>query len=181
MKLIRSGFWLALFFFFLMNSPLHAQNAPTEPPSKAGESVSTPPAAPPPPESPMPSAMLRAIEQRKSELDKRARELDQKEERLRLMEQEIGRMLKKSTEAREALEATEKKRKQEEERQVARLAKMYEAMPPDQAAARIEKLDESLELMLLGKIKEKSAAQILTGLNATKAAQLTEKLVKTAR
>lgn len=174
MSSIRKGFPLALILLLFFTPLLNAQ---TEPPVKAGEIITDAP----PPDPSSPPAMLRAIEQRKSELDKRAQALDQKEERLRLMEQEIGRMLKKQTEVREALEEKEKKRKQEEDKQVGRLAKMYEAMPPEEAAARIEKLDESLALTLLGKIKEKSAAQILTGLNPTKAAKLTEKLARSPR
>ncbi|HLG22981.1 MAG TPA: hypothetical protein VI382_09205 [Candidatus Manganitrophaceae bacterium] len=58
---------------------------------------------------------------------------------------------------------------------------MYEAMPPEEAAARIEKMNESLALNLLGRIKEKIAAQILTGMNPTKAARMSEKLIKTQR
>lgn len=151
--------------------------AETEPAIKPGEIITD--AAPR--ESPPPAAMIRAIEQRKSELDKRSQELDLKEERLRLMEQEVSQMLKKYTEIREALEEKEKRRKQTEEKQVGRLAKMYEAMPPEEAAARIEKMDEALALTLLAKIKEKSAAQILTGLSAVKAAKLTEKLARSPR
>lgn len=176
MRSLRSGFRLAFFFFFLPLSPLYVY-AQSESPPKAGEIVTNAP----PPESSAPPAMLRAIEQRKGELDKRAHELELKEERLRIMEQEVSQMLKKYSEVRQALEEKEKNKKQEDEKVVGRLAKMYEAMPPEQAAARIEQLDEALALTLLGKIKEKSAAQILTGLNPSKAAKLTEKLAKNPR
>jgi flagellar motility protein MotE (MotC chaperone) len=148
-----------------------------EPPIKPGEMITDTR----PPDSSAPAAMIRAIEQRKNELDKRSQELDMKEERLRLMEQEVSQMLKKYAEIREALEEKEKKRKETEEKQVGRLAKMYEAMPPEEAAARIDKMNETLALTLLGKIKEKSAAQILAGLSPAKAAQLTEKLARNPR
>ena len=177
MTSIRRGFRLALFLLFLLAPPLPAE---TEPPLKGGEIITNEPSpdSPAPADSTGPAAMIRAIEQRKSELDKRAKELDLKEERIRLMEQEVSQMLKKSTQVREALEQKEAKQKQIEEKQVGRLAKMYETMSPQEAAARIEQMNESLALTLLAKIKEKSAAQILTGLSPTKAARFTEKLAK---
>lgn len=174
MIFLKRGFLLALSLLFSTTSFLDAQ---TEPPVKAGEIITDAP----PPSFSAPAAMIEAIEQRKGELDKRALELDLKEERLRLMEQEVSQMLKKYSGIREALEEKEKKRKLTEDEQIGRLAKMYAAMPSEEAAARIEKLDESLALTLLGRIKEKSAAQILTGLSPAKAAKLTEKLARPPR
>jgi flagellar motility protein MotE (MotC chaperone) len=174
MTSLKEGLRFSLSLLFVWLSLAHAQ---VESPIKPGEILTDTP----PRDSPAPAAMIRAIEQRKSELDKRSQELDLREERLRLMEQEVSQMLKKYSEIREALEEKEKKWKETEEKQVGRLAKMYEAMPAEEAAARIEKMDESLALTLLGKIKEKSAAQILTGLSPLKAAKLTEKLAKPPR
>lgn len=174
---LQKALLLALFFIFSALSPLYAQTEPV----KAGEMITDTPPPSPLPDLSAPAAMIEAIEQRKNELEKRSQELDQKEERLRLMEQEVGQMLKKYSEIREVLEEKEKKRKLTEDEQLGRLAKMYAVMPPEEAAARIEKMDESLALNLLGKIKEKSAAQILTNLSPVKAAKLTEKLARPRR
>ena len=64
--------------------------------------------------------------------------------------------------------------------QLEHLARMYEAMPPKDAAARIEKLKEPLTLKLLSSLKPKTAARILNEIKPSKAASLTEKLAKTS-
>ncbi|MDC4205729.1 MAG: hypothetical protein MPW13_15340 [Candidatus Manganitrophus sp.] len=176
MIFLQKALLLALFFFFSAISPLYAQTEPV----KAGEMITDAP-PPPSPRFVRPRRDDPGDRAEKKRARKRSQELDQKEERLRLMEQEVGQMLKKYSEIREALEEKEKKRKLTEDEQLGRLAKMYAVMPPEEAAARIEKMDESLALNLLEKIKEKSAAQILTNLSPVKAAKLTEKLARTRR
>lgn len=172
---VQHAVGLALWTIILIAPLLHAE---TEPPPKAGAMITH---APPPPDPSSPAAMIRAIEQRKGELDQRAHELDLKEERIRQMEQEVSQMLKKYSQIRQTQEEKETKKKQEDEKQLGRLVKMYETMPAEEAAARIDRMDESFALSLLGKIKEKNAAQILAGLNPTKAAKLTEKLARSSR
>ncbi|MFY9270879.1 MAG: hypothetical protein WAO55_14140 [Candidatus Manganitrophaceae bacterium] len=173
-------FLLLLFLFlrlFWAAPPVPAETSETEPALKKGAIITTDPV----PNPPAPAALIRAIEERNAELDKKAAALAQKEERLRLLEKEIQALLKKSSALREALEKKETKRKEMEGEQFARLAKMYQAMPPEEAASRMERMEEPLALSLLAKMKEKSAAQILIGMPPAKAAKLTEKLANPPR
>ena len=57
-----------------------------------------------------------------------------------------------------------------------RLAKIYQSMEPEEASRRIEKLKDRLALDILSRIKPKSVAAILTGMNPIQAAQYSEKL-----
>ena len=136
------------------------------------------PSAAPPTEVRTSDAVFKALEQRNIDLDKRAEQLDLKEQRLRIIEQEIGDMLKKYTNIQEEILKREKERQQGQEEQIARLVKMYENMPAEDAAIRMEQMEGTLALNLLAKIKEKKAAQILSGMSPTKAAKFSEKLAR---
>lgn len=138
----------------------------------------SPPAAPAPSPSRAPDAMIKAIEQRSVDLDRRAEQLDLKDQRLRMIEQEVSEMLKKDTQLRDEIGQKEKEVHIGQEGQILRLAKMYESMPAEDAAIRMEQMEESLALNLLAKIKEKIAAQILSGMTPAKAAKFSEKLSK---
>jgi flagellar motility protein MotE (MotC chaperone) len=63
--------------------------------------------------------------------------------------------------------------------QLAQLAKMYESMPAEEAAARIERLADRKALEILRIIKTKSAGAILAQVKVDRAAKLTEELLAT--
>ena len=65
-----------------------------------------------------------------------------------------------------------------EQKQTARLkkiAKMYEAMPPEEAASRIEQLPQGTAIKVLLLIKSRAAGNILAEVSPRKAAKLTER------
>ncbi|MFI5304729.1 MAG: MotE family protein [Nitrospiria bacterium] len=128
--------------------------------------------------SPQPDSgqLIIALEKRKAELDKRAEEIEQENQRLQLLKSELNTLLGRYNQAKE----TSKKAESIDERQLEHLSKMYEAMPPKDAALRIERLKEPLALKLLSSIKPKVAAKILNEIKPLRAAQLTEKLAKIA-
>lgn len=132
-----------------------------------------------------PATMIEAIHQRNAEIDKKAEALELKEQRLKIMEQGIKKMINKNE---QILETINQKNAQknaklalEQEERTRRISKIYEKMPPEEAAIRIDKMKESLALDLLRVIKPKSVAQILIGLSPAKAAKLSEKLNKKPR
>ncbi len=128
-----------------------------------------------------PAVLIKAIEQRNTELDKRAEQLDAKEQRLRILEKEVDDMLKKYSKIREEIEQKETEQKKLDEPKYLRLAKIYEGMLPEVAAARIGEMKETVALNILTRIKEKTAAKILSGMDPAKAAKYSEKLVKPPR
>ena len=61
----------------------------------------------------------------------------------------------------------------------AQLAKIYESMPPEEAAARLERMPERKALEVLKLLKGKSAGAILAEVKPDRAARLTEQLLTT--
>ncbi|MGH7232911.1 MAG: MotE family protein, partial [Nitrospiraceae bacterium] len=57
------------------------------------------------------------------------------------------------------------------------VAKMYETMPPEEAALRIEKVPSDMALQVLRSLKGKTAGAILSQVKPDKAAKLTEQLM----
>jgi len=130
-------------------------------------------AAPDP--SPYAGQLISAIEKRKGELDKRGEEIEQENQRLQALKSELTALLAKYTQIKESSKKTD----MIDANQLEHLTKMYEAMPPKDAALRIERLNESLALKLLSNIKPKVAAKILNEIKPARAAHLTERLAKT--
>jgi len=162
-----------LFILFLKPSPLLAQTQ--------NLNKNRPDETSAPTESKTPATMIEAIQQRNADIDKRTEALDLKEQRLRIMEQEISKMIKEHTKILETINQKEAQRDQAQEARYSRLAKIYEKMPPEDAATRISRIEESLALNLLRVIKPKTVAQILSGLSPAKAAQFSEKLIRKPR
>jgi flagellar motility protein MotE (MotC chaperone) len=132
-------------------------------------------------------------------LDQRKRMLDRKEEALRVAEarlvslkSEIEQILAqheqevKTTEAARLATATTKKAADQKQAKaeadarqasLGQLAKMYETMPPEEAAARLEKMPQERALQLLRLLKGKTAGAILALVRPEKAAKLTERFM----
>ncbi len=167
----------ALFFLFVKPLPLLTQSQPL---NKNSSKETESPLRPETPET-----MIEAIRQRNEDIDKKSEALKVKEQRLQIMAQEISSMIKKHTQILEDIsqQKAQKKSKMalEQEERYRRISKIYEKMPPEDAATRIDKMKESLALNLLRVIKPKSVAQILIGLSPTKAAKLSEKLSRKPR
>lgn len=73
----------------------------------------------------------------------------------------------------------EKERHQQEEK--AKLAKMYEVMPPEDAATRLEHMPDPKAIEILRLIKAKTAGAILAQVKPERAAKLTEQLLAQAK
>jgi len=132
-------------------------------------------------------------------LDQRKRVLDKKEEALRLTEARLASLkseiegilarheqaLKLAEQARQSAEQTKAATAQKQAKvdteafkaEQAKLAKMYETMPAEEAAARIEKMPRDRALELLRLLKGKTAGAILAQVTPAKAAKLTEQLI----
>lgn len=106
------------------------------------------------------------------------------EDRLKILQQDIA---KKTEELKKIKEELNNKIKEQEqlkaqidkakEENYQRLAKIYESMPPEEAALRIEKLDEDTATTLILAIKPRQAAKILGNINPEKAATISKKII----
>lgn len=124
------------------------------------------------------SDLLAAIEKRQKELDKKEEEIKAQEEGLKVLkadvEARINELNKIKAEAEKTIKTIEAKNKEE----FTHIIKIYEAMPAEEAAARISKLDNEMAIKLLSNMKGKTAGKILSFIEPTKAAELTEGLGK---
>jgi len=138
----------------------------------------------------VPEEMVAMFQQRKQDLERREQAVRTAEGQLAILKAEVEQILSK-------VEAVEKRRLEQEKaavgqqalrgkqaaelrtQQLAQLAKMYESMPAEEAAARIERLADRKALEILRIIKTKSAGAILAQVKVERAAKLTEELLAT--
>ncbi|MBX3303947.1 MAG: hypothetical protein KF693_17175 [Nitrospira sp.] len=140
----------------------------------------------------VPREVLEMLEQRTRDLDRREEAVRQNEARLMIVRSQIEELLEQNEvlekkiqsvqarmEDRVSVQQTkvqvEKERQAQEER--TRLAKMYESMPSEDAAARLERMPDRRALEILRLVKSKTAGAILSQVKADRAAKLTEQLL----
>lgn len=140
----------------------------------------------------VPREVLEMLEQRKRDLDRREESIRQNEERLMIVRIQIEELLEQNEALEKKIQSTQEKKEDrlsaqqtkvqgEKERQVqeerTRLAKMYESMPSEDAAARLEHMPDRKAVEILRLVKSKTAGLILSQVKADRAAKLTEQLL----
>ena len=128
-----------------------------------------------------PGALIKAVEQRNAEVSRREENLLIREKHVKEMEKEVSAMIERYTILREEVERKQLQLDAVTEEKYVSLSKTYAAMPPEEAAARLEAMEESLALNILSRSKPKIAAKFLGGMTPAKAAKLSLKLVKPPR
>jgi flagellar motility protein MotE (MotC chaperone) len=139
----------------------------------------------------VPREVLDMLDQRKRDLDRREQALRQNEERLMIVRGQIEELLDQnealekkiqSAQAKEdrapspqAKAYAEKERSAQEQR--TQLAKIYESMPSEDAALRLEHMPDRKAIEILKLVKAKTAGAILAQVKADRAAKLTEQLL----
>lgn len=146
----------------------------------------------------VPHEIVAMLDLRRQELDRREARLRSEEERLKVLKGEVERLLAQYEQAVEAEERSrrevkeqhpkdERERKAQEDKRAdelrekhrKELAKMYEAMEPEEAAVRLEKLPDRKAIAVLRLLKGKTAGAILAQVQPARAAKLTEYLLAT--
>ncbi|MFY4727763.1 MotE family protein [Nitrospira sp. BLG_2] len=135
-----------------------------------------------------PREVLDMMEQRKRDLDRREQSIRQNEERLMIVRSQVEELLdqnealeKKIQSAQAKIPAQQAKLQAEKERlaqdQRTQLAKIYESMPSEDAASRLERMPDRKAIEILRMVKAKTAGAILAQVKADRAAKLTEQLL----
>ena len=128
------------------------------------------------------AALIQQLKSRLAGVEERERRLQKKEERVEGLQRDLEQLAARQTleaqrlSEREAALKAERNRLVEEDPSLTHLTKVYEAMDPEEAALRIEKMKEGLALDLLARLKGKKAAGVLANVRPEKAARLTEGL-----
>lgn len=109
------------------------------------------------------------IQQDKEELLALGQSVAVQEQVLNLSREQLLMVIKK-------LETKQQEYIEERERSAVKLAKMYEAMKPAQAAPIMQALDMEIILDIMGRMKERQAAKILSKMDAGLAAQVSTRM-----
>ena len=128
------------------------------------------------------SALVQKLKARLAALGEREQRLQKKQERLQGLQRDLEKLAARQTQEAQRLSEWEgqlealRKRLAAQDSSLAHLIKVYEAMDPEEAALRIEKMKEGLALDILARIKGKKAAGVLASVKPEKAARLSEGL-----
>lgn len=157
-----------------------AESSPVEPAQAQGPALN------------MPEEVVAMFQQRQDDLDRREKTVRTSEERLTNLRADIEQILSKVEAAEQrrlrakeqedkaaaGQNAAQKKQAFEQHAQkYAQLTKIYETMPAEEAAARIEKMPDRKALEILRLVKGKTAGSILAQVKVDRAAKLTEQLL----
>lgn len=131
--------------------------------------------------SPEEVAVLTALDSRRAELEKRSKRLDQKEEELKLRDQESAVRLTQLRDLTNRLKLDRESNETDKRQKMEQLANVYSSMNPPEAAGLMEQLDVTIALELLSKLPEKRIAQILGLMRQEKALLLTKMMSERVR
>lgn len=118
---------------------------------------------------------LSKLNERKKELDEREEELARVEQELAAQKEELDKRLKDLEEVRRGISSVLEEKVKGDDKKIDTLVQMYSDMKPPQAAKVFETMDEDLAVEILGRMKKKSAADIMNLLKPEKAQSLSEK------
>ena len=121
-------------------------------------------------------SLLGALTRKEKELAAREEELVRKEERLNIVKADIEHRLSELKREHEQIAALVKKIDEINDQRIKRIVKIYESMTPEEAASRIEKLEEDMAVMILASMSERKAAKILSFVNVSKSVKLSQSL-----
>ena len=116
------------------------------------------------------------MEVERDRIQKQREELTAREARIAAQEQVLERSRKSLEQTVQNFESAQKAFIAEKDNSAEKLAKMYEAMKPDQAAPILGSLDPDIILEIMGRMKDRQAAKILARMDPALAAQLSTRM-----
>ena len=122
--------------------------------------------------------LLQALAERRQQLDRRARQIDQREVLLQAAERRIEDKVGGLKALQQAIENLLLQHEQQTEGQYQSLVKIYENMKPKDAARIFEELDMAVLLAVVERMKERKTAPILAKMNPLKAKAITIELAQ---
>ena len=130
--------------------------------------------------------LMKLMEARQQDLDRREAVVRRDEERLKLLRTDIEGLFKKQEKPGKpgvagATAAKPGAAAAAPSANLVHLSQAFETMPVEEAAQRIDKMKEPVALNLLARLKGKTAGAILAALSPAKAARLVEKLAAEPR
>ncbi len=124
--------------------------------------------------------ILQELAERREALDLRSSEIDKKAVQLKVSELEIEKRLKQLQEYEQKLKLLVQEYNEKEKAKIASLVKVYANMKPKEAARIFETLDLEVTVALLKEMKPTSSSAILAQITPTKAKAITDKIIGNA-
>lgn len=131
----------------------------------------------------MPQEVLDMLNQRQRAVERREEAMRTEEARLLSLKKDIEQLLARQLQLSKTGPNSKQKPVDAEsaaKAPVDQVVKMYETMPPEEAAARLERLPTDMALEVLRSLKGKTAGTILASVKPEKAAKLTERFLAPA-
>ena len=128
--------------------------------------------------SPAELQVLQSLGDRRGELDQRASELDIQVQLMAAAQAKLDARIQQMTGLKADIQALLGQADQQQQAETDSLVRVYEAMKPKDAAARMTLLDDSVRLPMAAKMKERALSAILAMMTPDDARSLTEKLAK---
>jgi len=120
--------------------------------------------------------LLAVLNRKEKELRSREEDLERNEERLNIVKADIDKRIAELKRVHEEIAAFVKKIDEVKDQRVRKIVKIYESMNPEEAASRMEKLDEEMAVMILAAMSERKAAKVLSFVGVAKSAKLSQAL-----
>lgn len=121
---------------------------------------------------------LAFIEKKQREIKVKENTLQQEEERLKIVRKDIDERIEKYTSLLNQLENVLNKLEHLQDEKFEHVVKVYEVMPPEEAATRLSALPELTAVKIIKKMKPKKAGVIMAYMDPQKVASLTEGITK---
>lgn len=144
-------------------SPAPAEPAAAQPTGKAEDRAFTPSEV----------ELLQRLQERREQIESRARELDQREALVQVAEQRLDQKIGELDGLKQEIASLIQQVNEQETAQLDSLVKIYETMKPKEAAAVFEQLDEVVLLDVIGRMRESKLAPIFGAMDPAKASRIT--------
>ena len=122
--------------------------------------------------------VLQQLAKRRTELDERARQLDEREALIKAAEQRMDQKMAELKALQATVQDLLKQRNTADEAQLQSLVKIYENMKPKAAAAIFEEMDMDVLLDVVSRMNERKVSPILALVSPTRAKELTYELAE---
>jgi flagellar motility protein MotE (MotC chaperone) len=128
--------------------------------------------------SPAELQVLQSLGDRRGQLDQREQDLDTQVQLMAAAEAKLDARIKEMNGLKTDIQGLLGQADDQQLAETGRLIRVYEAMPPKDAAGRMALMDDSVRLPIAAKMKERILAAVLAKMDPTDAKSLTEKLAR---
>jgi flagellar motility protein MotE (MotC chaperone) len=122
--------------------------------------------------------VLQQLTERRSILEQREGELEERAALLQAAETRIDQKIQDLRDLRTTLEQLTRIRDDQEEKKILSLVKIYETMKPKEAAQIFQELEMDTLLLVVDRMKERKLAPVLAEMNPNKAMEITVELAR---